>query len=156
MIKLMLSVLALMLIAVGAAYGEDYPYGGPGTDYTDSYTQSYTATYEGNHHDGDHDSDHHSDYPYYHDWLSPGGSYWGYPSYYYDYDTYWWNTHYPTYYYTYTPATYYYTYTPVTYHYSTPVVYNWDPWWTANAYGGFGYTSYYSSSWSYHSGGFFF
>ncbi|MGA9100361.1 MAG: hypothetical protein WB392_15675, partial [Methanotrichaceae archaeon] len=87
---------------------------------------------------------------YYYDWLSPGTLYWpySYPAYYnYNYDDYWWYSHNPTYYYT-TPVTHYYTW--------YPAAYSWGPWYAPNIYGLGSKTYYYSSSWSYHSGGFFF
>jgi hypothetical protein len=151
MFKLMLSALALMLLVIGAAsgvdhsgsnnygsdmsfvsghVGKDMPGGDDGSRMFDHHGQS----------DGFSDRTHNygSNFNHY-DWLSPGAVYW-YPA---------------SYNYFYSPYPIYYT-TPMTYHYSyNPVVYNPDPWWAANVYG-FGTTTYYSSSWSYHNGGFFF
>ncbi|OPY51928.1 MAG: hypothetical protein A4E48_01352 [Methanosaeta sp. PtaU1.Bin060] len=141
--KLMFFVLALsMLIASGAAQdgsGFGHP---PGYMGDGSGAQNAGDWQDGNggdrHPGGENWGDHRHDG---HDWLGVGGHtyYWSYPSY-YDYGWY------PHYTYTYYPTYYYYT-TPVahtTYQYA-PLNYNWfDPWWTANVYGG----SYTFSSWS--------
>jgi len=128
-IKLILSIMALgMLITVCAAYGGDHPYDGhkPYQNNAQTVFTPPTSTYNYNN--------------YYYDWLSPGTTYWSYPTYYsYNY--------YPKYYYT-TPVTHYYTW--------YPAAYSWDPWYATNVYGLGSTTYYYSSSWSYSSGGFFF
>ena len=134
----MLSVTALaMLMAVSASAVDDGAF--------DS-----EHSFGGDHRGGDHHSGSHYDHGY--DWLNSGGSYsynWWTPTYY----GYNW---YPTYAYSYYPTTYYYT-TPVVYsnYYYDPAVYNYDPWWAANAYGIGGATYYGSWSWSSHHGGFF-
>ncbi len=156
-----------MLMAIGAVNGEDHPFGMPGADYqnggqpyndqyaegqygqsgynfqygSDSSSQVLESHDKHNHQNYNNYNNHHN---YYYDWLSPGSLYWtySYPVYYNYY-----YTPYPQYYYT-APVTHYYTW--------YPTVYNWDPWYATNVYG-FGSTTYsYSSSWSYHSGGFFF
>lgn len=136
-IKLLVAFLGLSLLMVTC---------GSATDHGDS-SQFGNGLYEGRpghgHDDGglnhiDHDWNNHP-----HDWLSPGGYYYTYPTAYYG----WYSA--PYYTYTYYPP-YYYT-TPV----STPVAYyDWDldPWWGTSVYG-FGTTYYYSGShWGYGSG----
>jgi len=148
-IRLMLSLVALTLLAaVGAAY-DGYPDHPTGAGYQTQY-ESADGFSHPSHHDGGRDPgrDHSSHFNYYYDWLSPGYTY-----------RYWYPT---TYYYSWYPTTAYtYYYTPVTYptYYYTPAVYDWvaDPWWAVNVYGIGGTTYYYSSgsSWTYHSGFYF-
>lgn len=134
-IKLMMAILALGLFLVASGSARDA--------YSSS---SPVSTYEGTtsgHHNDDHNWKHND-----HDWLSPGGSHFGYPTtYYYD----WYYTT-PTYTYTYYP-TYYYP----TYYYTTPVYppvvyHDWDldPWWGYGFGGNYYYTS--SSHWTYSGG----
>ncbi len=167
-----------MLMAIGAANGEDHPYDGPGADYQnnapmyDQYAQNQYGPDQygqgqygqGQYGQSGYNSQYgsssssqvltpptstYNNYNYY-DWLSPGTAYWpySYPAYY--------NYNYDNYWwYSHNPK-YYYT-TPIKHYYTWyPATYNWDPWYAANVYGFGSTTYYYSNRWSYHSGGFFF
>jgi hypothetical protein len=154
MFKLMLSAFALVLLVIGAASGVDHSgpnNHGPDMSYMSGHVEKDMPSGDGGSqlfdhhgpHDGYSDQTHKYGNTYNHyDWLSPGAVYWYPTSYPYNY---WYNA-YPQHYTT--PVTYYYNW--------NPVVYNWDPWWAANVYGFGSTTYYYSSSWSYHNGGFVF